>query len=152
MCRYKQPHSMHMYAQFTRNGVLQVCGVSKFFFGAFVRHVRASVSIGHGTWLSEREKRLPHLGWGLWGGGAGLVYTRMSVGQSVTCDMNRESVEDTVFIIWKLSSLKFGSHLLYGLSCTVFGSDRQAVSSSDRVWGSWSWEFVSRFEDMLHSD
>jgi hypothetical protein len=86
----------------------------------------------------RRGKRGFHIwdgGCGTGGGGAGLVYTRMSVGQSVTCDMNRESMEDTVFIIWKLSSLKFGSHLLYGLSCTVFGSDRQAVSSSDRVWG-----------------
>lgn len=76
-----------------------------------------SIQIGHGASLSEWEKWLPHFGWWLREGEGCLVYTCMSVCHSVTCDMNRKSVEDTVFTIWKLSFLLWSLGYIY---CTVY--------------------------------
>ena len=123
-------------------------GLVKFFlfFRAAVKDTYVSrnrsrslaVGVGkRGSHISDRGCR----------GGGGLVCICMSaVGHSMTCGMNRKCVEDTAFITWKLSAVKFRAH--HPVSCLVGGSVRQRLSLGLRGGA----EFVSRFEHRLHSE
>jgi len=119
-----------------------------FFRAAVTNTYCTSIEIGHGATLSEWEKRGSHISdRGCRGGGGVLVCICMSaVGHSMTCGMNRKCVEDTSFITWKLSALEFRAH--HPVSCLVGGSVRQRLCLGLRGGA----EFVSRFEDRLHSE